>query len=314
MIFYVSGEYDDSVREHLVLHDIPVLSSFAYADTLPKKLAFLAKHLRAAGKRMDHMLDSGAFTTWSKGGEVDIDALCDTCNAVLDQYGDVFNWTFIALDVIPGKKGRAMTDEDIATACVGSARNYGIMRQRVKGYVKPVFHVGDPDWLIEEYKEADYIGLGFSQAIPERERVAWARTNVAKFAGKRLHGLAATGRAMLRCAPWHSVDSAAGIYAAAMGGIAWMRPDGTMSTLAVSEHSPKIKDFDAHYDSLPPLTQRVIADRVEACGFTIERLRTDYKARWIWNIERYNETCQAAEAWYRTVRPKAGVQEELFSA
>ena len=308
MLFYVSGEYNDAVLSHVVANRLPLLSSFAY-DSWRPRAQYIASQLRGTGHRIKHFLDSGAFTTWSKGKAVDMKRLCDTCNRLQDEYGDVCEWTFVALDVIPGKPGEAITPAVIDVASRGTADNYNHMRKVVRGTVLPVFHVGDPAWLVKEYAGVDYVALGMSQAISEDERVRHAARNSRLFPGVRLHGLAATGGRMLRAAPWHSVDSSAWIYSAAMGGISIVLRNGKLVNIAVSEHSPKASDMDGHFTTMPATTQQYIRALVEAEGFTINKLATSYEARWLWNIGQYSKACERAAG-----AVMAHVQEGLFDA
>lgn len=307
MLFYVSGEYDAAFVEHLVDEDHAWLTSYAYPRSVKVRTALFADHLRASNKRGKHMIDSGAFTSWSLGKPVDLAAYCDTCNWLLDTFSDCMDFTFVALDQIPGQKGRETTDEDRRTACTTSAANYDFMRKRVRGTIKPVFHTGDPDWLLHHYADAEYIGFGMSQALAEKDRVKWVQQAQRKAAGKKLHGLAATGFSMLRAAPWHSVDSAAWLYAAAMGGIAWVRADGKLLTVSVSDQSPNLKQQDAHITTLPRMQQDAIAGDVAARGLTLEQLAGDWTARWRWNVYAYREAC-------RRVNPAidAPTQQGLF--
>lgn len=311
--FYVSGNYNNAADNMLVdyLLDIksPILSSYAYKGVLYPRAQTFAEKLRERKQRLKHMIDSGAFTSWSSGKVINLDEYCDACNQLLDDYGDCMDLVFVALDEIPGKKGRETTQADRDTACTISAKNYDVMRERVRGVVKPVFHTGDPDWLLKHYAESDYISFGMSQALSEVERVAWVVNSRHKAKGKKLHGLAATGFSMLRAARWHSVDSAAWQYCASMGGMNWVKQDGRLIALAISNESPKQKDFDGHYNTLSFCHQEVIRAAVEKAGLTIEELQSQYVARWRWNIACYHEACRRASD-----APLINLEKGLFDA
>lgn len=310
--FFVSGNYNKGsfgILEYLVATESAVLTSFAYRSILRERTPLLAEECRRQGKRMEHMIDSGAFTAWSSGKVIDLEQYCDTCNDLLQQYGDVMDFTFVALDKIPGEKGRPMTAEDRLEACKISAANYHYMCKHVEGFVKPVFHTGDPDWLLMEYADADYISFGMSQQWSEDERVAWAAANAHKVEGRKLHGLAATGYRMLRAAPWYSVDSAAWQYCASMGGINWVRPSGRIMSIAISQESPKQKDFDQHFLTMSKLHQEMLIAEMEKLGTTIDELSREYAARWKVNIHMYRKACEMA-----SVAPQTAIQGGLFDA
>lgn len=316
MIFYVSGNYNDEgqIIDYLVARDCAVLTSFAYPKILQFRTRALAAKLRASGKRMLHMLDSGAFTAWVSGKMVDLPDLIRTCNMLQDRYSDCMDWTFISLDVIPGFKGTDPTPDDLRTAWVQSARNYQTMCRQVQGHVKPVFHTGDP-WELAEvhYTQARYLGIGMSQDLSETERVRFAVRVAKRLGGRQLHGLAATGHRMLRAAPWYSVDSAAWIQSAAMGGINWTLPGGKLISIAISDQSPRRKEFDAHYNSLAPIVQDAIRAQVEASGVRLEDLQRTYQHRWLWNIGQYRAAVDAAAAFHKSGQ-RVMLEEDMFYA
>lgn len=310
--FYVSGNFKDEpvLMDYLVAEHCHVLTSFAYPKMLRDRTVALAGRVRASGNwKIPHMIDSGAFTAWASGKVINLQAYARTCNELQQAYGDCMDLVFVSLDSIPGKKGRETTAEDVATACKESAANYDYLRKEVCGKVKPVFHTGDPEWLLAHYADADYISFGMSQNLHEEERVQWVVRNAPKAAAKKLHGLAATGHRMLRAAPWHSVDSAAWQYAASMGAMNWVKPSGQLLALSVSKESPKQKEVDGHVASMPDLLQEQIRGKLEAAGTSLEALRDGYAARWLWNIACYREACAIASQ-----APRLSLQEGLFDA
>lgn len=295
--------------DYLVREQCSVLTSFAYPKMVRDRTAALAVRLRETKRKINHMIDSGAFTAWASGKKIDLEQYARTCNELQQQYADCMSFVFVSLDSIPGAKGRETTAEDIASACQESAKNYDYLRKAVQGKVKPVFHTGDPEWLLEHYADADYISFGMSQNLHEEERVQWVMRNAPKAADKKLHGLAATGYRMLRAAPWHSVDSAAWQYAASMGAMNWVKPSGQLLALGVSKESPKQKELDGHVASMPDIVQEEIRARLVAQGTSIEELRQGYAARWLWNIACYREACAIASS-----APRIAAQEGLFDA
>ncbi len=295
--------------DYLIAEQHSVLTSFAYPKIVRDRTAALAERLRKGAWKMPYMLDSGAFTAWASGKKINLEQYARTCNDLQQKYADCMHFTFVSLDSIPGAKGRETTAEDAASACQESAKNYDYLCKAVQGKVKPVFHTGDPDWLLEHYAAADYISFGMSQNLHEEERVQWVVRNAPRAAGKRLHGLAATGHRMLRAAAWHSVDSAAWQYAASMGSMNWVKPSGQLLSLSVSKESPRQKEADSHVSSLPLIVQEEIRARLLAAGTSLEELRDGYAARWLWTIACYREACVIASS-----APRIAPQQGLFDA
>lgn len=295
MIFYASGAIVDEASLDLVVqHRIAVLTSFAYKTAFYKQLGPLSSRLRAAGVRLPYMIDSGAFTAWSKGKTVDMDALIDLYNMAHEEYGDCFDYTFVSLDHIPGKQGVARTAEDFRIAAETTVRNYEIMKKRVRGYVKPVYHDGEAEWVLRAYDDAPYISLSANQDMAYEHRRLWVAETAQRLAHKQLHGLAMTGTNMLRTCRWHSVDSAAWVLWAGYGAIAWLREDGSLKILPVSKESPRNKKFDGHIRTLPTAVRdRLVAD-LEAEGFKLDTIGEDSVARSRWNILVFDRACKWA--------------------
>jgi len=295
MIFYASGAIvDHRTLEMVVERRIAVLTSFAYKGAMKKHFPILAPMLRAARFRLPYMVDSGAFTAWSKGKEVRREALIDFYNRTQDEYGDAFDFTFVSLDRIPGRQGMERTAEDYRVAADDTVRNYEAMRREVRGYVKPVYHNGDPERVLRAYDDAPYISLSASQDMAYAEREAWVSETAASMSTRQLHGLAMTGTRMLRTARWHSVDSASWVLWAGMGAIALLRPTGALKLLACSAESPRNKHFEQHLSTLSPIARdRVIAD-LEAEGITEEEVRTNSITRARYNIWTFKRACDWA--------------------
>lgn len=297
MKFYASGQVTDPLLLRTVLErKIPVLTSFAYENVLRKQVSLLSYDLRAEHARLEYMLDSGAFTAWSVGKNIDLNTYCATCNEMLERYGDCFEWTFVALDKIPGKRGAEPSPDELKQAATETLRNYEHMLKVVHGNIKPVFHLGDPDYLIDAYKAAPYIGLGASQNIPYEQRRQWVARTSGLFANKKLHGLAMTGTRMLRTAPWHSVDSASWILWSAYGAIAWVLNDGTLKLIPLSSESPRRQKFDAHLTTLPEAMSSPIFDEImDTIGASKELLMNNGIVRKQWNLIAFDRACQMAE-------------------
>lgn len=296
MIFYASGTFvNPAIQRAIVEYRIAFLTSFAYRTALWQQLPPLAAQLRERKRKVAFMMDSGAFTAWSSGKEIDINRLIDACNKVEDEYADCLDVVYVSLDRLPGRKGIKPTEEELKSAVEESVKNYEVMKRRVRGYVKPVFHLGDAEWAADYYaKRVDYIGLGASRDQPYEARRKWAADMGIRFAGKKLHGLAMTGTRMLRTVAWHSVDSAAWVQWAGFGAIAWVRPNGALVTIPVSQESPRAKDMDGHLATLSDPIRERINEELKALGTNETEVRESSEARSIVNIVMFQRACDWA--------------------
>jgi hypothetical protein len=134
------------------------------------------------------MLDSGAFSAWSVGKEIDFEALC--VEAAKPCWDEV-----VALDVIGD----------------GKASMENALKMKARGLtVMPVFHYGD-DWgMLQEYKDqfGDRIGLGgIATGISSIQRIKWLEQAFARGYPARFHLFGCIRRDILLNFPAVSADS-----------------------------------------------------------------------------------------------------------
>ena len=257
------------------------------------------------------MLDSGAFTAWTKGEEVKLNELRRVYGALLEKYGHLGRkFWLINLDKIPGSPGRDPSAREIDECIKVSDENYHLLVEEFGDIVLPVFHQGES---IEErlpVVEAmgEYINVSPRNDVGERMRVRWAKEVHRHLKpSTKTHGLAATGLPMMQDVPWHSVDSASWIMVASYGHIWWPR---TMTLVSVSEDSPNRFLADKHYVSLSDIERQQFHAHAERFGLTLDDLQTDFAARAVWNRLVQSEIYRAVPA-RETVRRKPA-QDMLF--
>lgn len=235
------------------------------------------RRIREDGTKV--FLDSGAFSAYTQGVEIDLPGYVDyikrnsdivhnedgvTCASVLDGIGD------------PLKTWQNQQHME----------HLGVRPL-------PCFHYGEDErylqWYIENYP---YITLGGMVPISKPQLYHWLdriwdeylvdSTGHAKI---KVHGFGLTTIDLMMRYPWYSVDSSSAIQIGNMGNI--LIPG--YGTLAVSDHSPGRKDAGRHITTLPE-EQRLGALRViRDIGFNIDRLKDHYSSRWSFNCWAYGE-------------------------
>lgn len=258
-------------------HESSVKSAFSRAELT----------VRSTDGNCELMFDSGAFTAWSKGREVDYDELCRIYDDALEQFVSRCRAVWlINLDKIPAEKGRTATKDELELAMEVSNTNFEKMLKHYGHHVIPVFHQDEPVSQMLSLARHPYICLSPRNDLPEVSRVEWSVTMhrvLQDHAGGKpppqTHGLAATGSTMMRFVPWGSVDSAAWIFAAVNGSI--MLPTGKV--LAISPRSPAQKQFNQHYRSMPAIMKQEVDSMVAAAGFTLPELEERAEARITFN-------------------------------
>ena len=229
------------------------------------------------------MLDSGAFTAWTKGEEVDLEDLIRVYGSLLDKYGHLGRrFWLINLDKIPGSPGRTAGPEEIDECIRVSDENYSRLVREFGDIVLPVFHQNESsDRLAEVASMGEYVNISPRNDVGERVRVKWAREVHSKLpVGVKTHGLAATGLPMMQDVPWTSVDSASWIMVASYGHIWWPK---TMTLVSVSSDSPNRHLADKHYVNLSQPEREQFEAFAEGYDMTIEDLQEDFVYRAIWN-------------------------------
>lgn len=229
------------------------------------------------------MLDSGAFTAWTKGEEVTLDHLIRDYSTLIDEYGyDISKIWLINLDKIPAEPGRDPTPDELSEAIRISDENFHILRERFGDRIIPVFHQNeDQARLAEICSMARYVCISPRNDLGEKHRRSWAKEVHHKIPeGVRTHGLATTGYPMMTTVPWHSVDSATWIMIAAYGHI-YSKPD--LSLISISSDSPNRHDLGKHYHTVSDVERNRLDDLMEEWGFTVEALESDFVERAIWN-------------------------------
>lgn len=233
-------------------------------------------------KPFELMLDSGAFTSWTQGHEVVLDDLIQIYDAMLEQYSDrAVNTWLISLDKIPGERGRTASAEEIVDACRISDENFLVLQKRYGKCVLPVFHQNESTERLHEVAAmAPYICVSPRNDLHEGSRRSWSKEVHELIPGKRTHGLAATGYAMMSRVSWGSVDSATWVLLAANGSILF---GDRLQVIKVSNQAGTLKDKDQHYRTYSPSVQKVILNYIEANGFTMDGLESDAYERMIFN-------------------------------
>lgn len=287
MNYYFSGigNFDHSQKERLSQLCTHRLQS-CHRDYVKQShdwLSFASKPLNR--KRIEIMLDSGAFTAWNKGGEVELEPLIDVYAEMIEKYeGGLKAIWLINLDKIPGQRGRTATEQEIEDAIRISDHNFARLQEAFGHRVLPVFHQNESkSRLIEVTGQADYICVSPRNDLGEKFRISWAAEvhSLLKGLNKRTHGLATTGMKMMDMVPWYSADSAWWLSTAINGSIMYVSQTGIIKTLLVSERSPGRKDKNQHYISMARPIQRYIDERLAVHGYTIKDVMEHHTPRMI---------------------------------
>jgi len=246
-------------------------------------------------------LDSGAFSAFTLGTEVDMGHYCDFILANDDIIARDQGTKMIApLDVIGGPGGEFYAKTKTAEL---SWKNMEEMERRGTEPL-PCFHYNEPWEYLDYYaSKYNYIALGglvrgdlyslesWFQQVFERVCDSDGRPKV------RFHAFSLTALELMMNYPWYSVDSSTWVQWAA-NGLVLLPTSGRQ--LTISGQSSARKMHMQHFDTLPPVMQEPIAAEVARDGQDIARLRDFYYARWAyncWAFPRFVELRKPAERY-----------------
>ena len=232
------------------------------------------KKMRADKMRV--FLDSGAFTAWSKGAEIDLDEYIDFCH----EHTDILEMISV-LDVIDFDNPQRAAKE--------SFLNLLRMEQRGLKDVLPTFHMGEPEEVIQHYAENyKYISLGGMVGVSAKQLMVWLDriwscylTDSTGHPKLKVHGFGITSLPAMTRYPWTSVDSSTWVQWAANGMI--LMPDKYSGQINVSSRSSFRKSLDQHITTFRPSEQRLLEEEIVRHGGDLERIATFYYSRWAWN-------------------------------
>ena len=219
-------------------------------------------------------LDSGAFSAWTRGVEINIWDYIE----FIKQHVDVLE-VYANLDVI-GVDGRPPDRE---------SAEMGIANQRImeKAGLRPlpVFHFREPFDILEQFvAEYDYIALGGAVGFPARVLIPWLdkcfrdiicdpKTGIPRV---KIHGFGITSIPLLLRYPWYSVDSSSWSMGSRLGDIyvpryrdgEWIYDEQNLF-VPVSNRNPGLKESGGHLETLPPRQKQIVLDYIHAKGFKL---------------------------------------------
>lgn len=241
-------------------------------------------HYIGSGKYADRIrenginvfLDSGAFSAFSLGVEVDLPAYC--------------RWISANLDIIRTEDGALMAS--VLDGIGDPLKTYQNQLAMEQLGVRPLpcFHYGEDERYLEWYLENyDYITIGGMVPISTPQLFHWLDRIWSKYlidgsgrARIKVHGFGLTSLDLMTRYPWYSVDSSSWVQVGAHGNIML-----NGKTLAISSQSPSRKNANQHIDSMPPIMREAIETQIRGMGYDPDRLRDIQYSRWAFNAEQF---------------------------
>ena len=229
---------------------------------------------------MKLFVDSGAFSAYTKGKEIDLDNYI----AYRNEYGKYFN-VMVQVDYIPGKSNVVQDRQVYLDAPRISWENFLHMRERLDKSLWdrfiPVFHEGeDFKWLenMLTYRDADGNPLAYIGISPHTETTTDRRLVFCKEVFRRIkrlnpqvktHGFGMTALNILQYIDFTSVDSTTWLKGAIYGTILVHRHN-KLAAMNVGERTTGASD---HFCWLGADAKDEVCRLIEDAGFSTEKLR-----------------------------------------
>jgi hypothetical protein len=231
------------------------------------------------------IVDSGAFTAWNSGIEVDIKAYSDYLerNRAYISHG-------VSLDVIPGRPRSIRHRSDYIEAAAKSYANHQWLKERGHDVI-PVYHQGEPLSVLERYMRdgETYVGVSPDDTTPRNEQRRWLDATFHCLCNGRgqplvkTHGFGIANVPFIRRYPWTTIDSTAWILGMSYGALMLPSfdrngdPDWDAAPDKVIVSAPGYDAKTARkYENLGPLKQQHVSDYLEnVIGCSVSRSRYD---------------------------------------
>lgn len=228
--------------------------------------------IRADKKKV--FLDSGAFSAFTKGVNVDIKGYCRYIEKNRDIIEEVDG--VLCASVLDGIGDPLKTWQNQETM-----ESLGVKPL-------PCFHYGEDERYLEHYiANYEYITLGGMVPISTPQLIHWLDRLWERYlcdpSGRpkvKVHGFGLTSLPLMKRYPWFSVDSSTWVQWAANG----MLLIPGMGQINISSKSSSRKIAGQHLTTYPDSTKRAIIDHLEGLGFDADRLADEYISRWVFNI------------------------------
>ena len=245
-----------------------ILESYHYVY----RKSFVEK-MRADGVKI--FLDSGAFSAFTMGVDVDMEAYC----RYIQENRDI-------LETVDG-----MVCASVLDGIGDPLQTYRNQLAMESLGVRPLpcFHYGEDERYLDYYAaNYPYITLGGMVPISTPQLYHWLdriwEKHLVDGTGRpkvKVHGFGLTTMALVERYPWYSVDSSSWVQVARTGGM-MLYPEARV--ISVSDRSPTRKVEGQHLDTLPAPQREALEKRFREMGVDTKRMREIYLSRWAYNI------------------------------
>ena len=262
-----------------------VLISYAFFKS-PNK----TRELFANYNPKNLMIDSGAFSVWTRGEEVNIELYAYFCERIKELFSSSIYC--VNLDVLPGRFGQRPTQEQVENSAEEGWKNMEYLES--KGLkVIPVFHQHeDFKWLDKMRNHCDYIGISPANDVSMKEKLNWLNKVFLIIKDTiKTHGFAVTSWQQLYKYPFFSVDSSSWTSSSRFGSICVFTDSLKMKVFKYKDPIAVKKNWDYIKDwGIEKIAAETWQDRVRLSVKSYLQLNTQADKLWSARGIQYKET------------------------
>ena len=241
---------------------------------------------------LDLVLDSGAFTAWSRGTPVDLDEYIAYIKANAEGVDH-----YVALDVIPGAFGVKPSPAEVEASASQGWENLIYMQREGLDPV-PVFHQGERFWWLERMIQhgCKYIGISPANDRTTQQKRLWLDRvfelvcDSNGYPRVKTHAFGVTAVPLLTRYPWYSADSATWVLVAARGAILvpkMLRGDFNYLVspqVVFTSNKAKQSLHKEHWEQLSAARRQQATAFLAQAGVTPEQVRDSHRYRAMANV------------------------------
>ena len=234
------------------------------------------------------MIDSGAFSVFTRGVEVNIDEYCDFCLQSREEFEKLGrNVVFVSLDVIPniaGVSNKNTKKEKIDDSCKRGIDNLIYMKKKGIQPVHVLHCYEDYELISVIAKETDYLGLS-PNARPSLSLKEKFLNDAFEYIKKNkidimTHGFGVGRLKFLKNYPFTSTDSTGWFRTGAFGGIKY--PIMGYTDNVFSDDIDEKEFRDVHLTKMknsPPSVVKYWRELLTRDGYDFDEVSSDYMKR-----------------------------------
>lgn len=218
-------------------------------------------------------LDSGAFSAYTQGVDIDIKAYCryiqDNADIIKVEDG------ILLASVLDG-----IGDPEKTLHNQNTMEKLGVKPL-------PCYHYGEDESYLEHYiKNYEYITIGGMVPIHRNQLFYWLDRlwdrHLTDGSGRprlKVHAFGINHVPLIERYPWYSADASSWVHYSRNGNVVFLDENDRMIYLPISADKEVRKVHGQHYDTLEPVHKAEIKRLLELNGCDVERLRTNYLSR-----------------------------------